>query len=1123
MTHPPPSSGDSPVRANRCAWLTLLILLLVAAPARADAPSDASAVELFETDIRPVLIERCLECHGKEDQSGELRVDSREFLLKGGENGRVIVPGHPEQSRLVEAIRRSGDLEMPPSGPKLTDAQIAAFETWIRLGAPWPDSTKQLVSAKETAAVDHWAFQPVRKPEIPAASGSEWIRTPIDAFVLRKLNDAGLSPSPEADRRALIRRATYTLTGLPPTPEEVDAFVADDSPDAWERLIDRLLESPQYGEQWARHWLDVARYSDTKGYVYAREERFWVHAWVYRDWVVQALNEDLPYDRFLLLQIAADQVDERETDDLAAMGFLTLGRRFLGVERDIIDDRIDVVTRGTMGLTVGCARCHDHKYDPIPTTDYYALYGVFDSSAERLVPIDEQPAGDEAFRKGLHERQDKLAARLAEAREESSARARSRIADYLHAQTELQKYPPQGFDQVFQKSDLLPDFVRRWERYLFEAGRRNDPVFVPWHALAAIDKEDFADRAAVVTQELQQRSAGEVNPLVLEAFATPPASFDEVIDRYVALFQQVDADWTKQLDDAKAAEAPAPEQLSEPAAEQLRQVLYGPQAPCVVPDLPVVHLEGLFDSGTLTQIWKLQGEVDRWIINSGTRARYALTLVDRPAPVTPRVFRRGNPQNLGEPIPRRFLSVLADDDEGRFKHGSGRLELAQQIIDPANPLTARVIVNRVWAHHFGQGLVTTPSDFGLRALPPSHPELLDWLTTYFIDSGWSLKALHRLILLSSAFRQSSAAPASEADLALVRKVDPDNRLLWRMNAHRLTFEELRDSTLAAAGELDPSVGGKPADLFADPSPPRRTLYGRIDRQFLPGTLRVFDFANPDLHIPQRSETTVPQQALFFLNDQLMLQRVRQLAETVTADRTPDQAVRELFRRVLQRQPTETELSEALKLVDAASRQESPIVRPTVADWQYGYGGYDESSQQVTGFTKIPYFNGAAWQGGPKWPDPKLGWVQLTADGGHPGNDRQHASVRRWTAPRDMTVSIRSHLKQEAAPGDGIRAFIVSSRAGLLQSASIHKSETDLNVDAFDVAAGETIDFVVDIGDILNSDQYQWHATIAQAAGTPDAVTWDSRLDFTVDTVSPLDEWEQLAQVLLCTNEFLFVD
>ncbi|WP_197443749.1 PSD1 and planctomycete cytochrome C domain-containing protein [Maioricimonas rarisocia] len=1118
MIHPPSPSSSRPL--TRTAAITLgALLTALTSFAAADTPAE----ELFETHIRPVLVERCLECHGKDDQSGELRLDSRSSTLKGGEGGAVIVPGHPEQSRLIEAIRQTGDLEMPPSGPKLTDDQIAAFETWIRLGAPWPETTKQLVSAKETAAQDHWAFQPVGQPAIPMATDSDWVHTPIDAFVLRKLHEAGLSPSPEADRRTLIRRATYTLTGLPPAPEEVDAFVRDESPDAWEQLVDRLLESPHYGEQWARHWLDVARYSDTKGYVYAREERFWVHAWVYRDWVVQALNNDLPYDRFLLLQLAADQVEDRDTADLAAMGFLTLGRRFLGVERDIIDDRIDVVTRGTMGLTVGCARCHDHKYDPIPTTDYYALYGVFDSSAERLVPVDEEPAGDEAFQQGLKERQQKLASRLAEAREESSARARSRIADYLHAQTELHKYPPQGFDQIFQKSDLLPDFVRRWERYLFEAGRRNDPVFVPWHAFAELPEDDFAARAAAVTKELQQRPTGEINPLVLEAFAAPPATFGEAIDRYAALFQQIEADWQQQLKEAKSSEAAPPEQLPSPAAEQLRQVLYGPQAPSVVPDQPVVHLEGLFDSGTLTQVWKLQGEVDRWIINARPPARYALTLIDRPVPTTPRVFVRGNPQNLGEAIPRRFLSVLADADEGRFEQGSGRLELARAIIDPENPLTARVIVNRVWAHHFGQGLVTTPSDFGLRAEPPSHPQLLDWLTTDFVENGWSLKRLHRLILLSSTFRQSSAAPASEADRQRIRQIDPDNRLLSRMNAHRLTFEEFRDATLAATGELDLSVGGKPSDLFAHPSPRRRTLYGRIDRQYLPGTLRVFDFANPDLHTPQRSETTVPQQALFFLNDDLMLARVRALADAAAQQSSPEQAVNELFRRVLQREPTDSERAEALALVDAASRQEAPIVRPTVADWQYGYGAFDESSQRVTGFTALPHFNGAAWQGGPKWPDPKLGWVQLTADGGHPGNDRQHACVRRWTAPHDMTVSIRSHLRQEAAPGDGIRAFVVSSRAGLLQSASIHKSETDLDVDAIDVAAGETIDFLVDIGDVLNSDQYFWQATIAQAAGTPDAVTWDSRLDFTHDTVTPLNEWEQLAQVLLCTNEFLFVD
>lgn len=1083
------------------------------------AAEDAS--DFFETEIRPWLVEKCSGCHGAKKQSGGLRVDSRNALLKGGDGGPVLVPGNVTGSLIVKAVRRDGDLKMPPDN-KLDDREIRSLEKWIELGAPWPESAATIATGSPNAAEDHWAFQPVHEPLIPAVSNGNWVQSPVDAFVLAKLEQNGLSPSPEADRRTLIRRVSYCLTGLPPTEEDVDQFVNDNDPTAYQGLVNRLLDSPHYGEQWARHWLDVARYSDTKGYVYAREERFWTHAWTYRDWVVRALNQDMPYDRFLLLQLAADQVNQREQGDLAAMGFLTLGRRFLGVRNLIFDDRIDVVTRGMMGLTVGCARCHDHKYDPIPTADYYSLYGIFASCAERLVCLDDS-AGDDAYKSELQKRQQNLQAKLANYREQSSARARSRIADYLHAQTELHKYPADGFDQVFQKSDLLPAFVRRWETYLHEADRRRDPVFTAWHAYARLPKETFAQQAAKVTRQLLQDADNVVNPIVAVAFAESPASFQEVIQRYAEVFAKIDMDWKSALARAKRDNKTPPLKLSDRAAEQIRRVLYGPGAPCQVPDLPIVHTETFFDSASCTELWKLQGEVDRWIIRSKVEAPYALTLVDRQVPAEPRIFRRGDPIKKGKNVPRQFLALLSGKNRTPFQHGSGRLELAQAIIDPDNPLTARVIVNRVWSHHFGQGLVTSPSDFGTRANPPSHPKLLDWLTSRFVEEGWSLKKLHRWILLSAAFRQAMTGPKEPAARQLAIKLDPDNRLLWRANERRLTFEEIRDSMLVTAGELDDKPGGKPVELFKRPFPKRRTLYGLVDRQFLPGTLRVFDFANPDLHIAQRRETTVPQQALFFLNHPLVLERARALATICESEPVERERVRAMFHRVMQRDPSEAETAEALQLVHAAGEAGTPPQRAAVAEWSYGYGAFDESSERVKGFTALPHFTGTAWQGGPNWPDQALGWVQLTAGGGHPGNDRKHAAVRRWTAPHAMSVQVGSKLVHEAAPGDGIRAFVVSSRAGLLQSATIHQKTVELNVEPLDVEAGETIDFVVDIGQVLNSDQYLWEATISEIANSVDCTSWNSKQDFPAGTSNKLKPWEQLAHVLFCTNEFLFVD
>ncbi len=1077
--------------------------------------------DFFENNVRPLLAERCVKCHGAEKQSGGLRLDSADGLQKGGDSGQAVVAGNADESLLLAAVRYGDDLQMPPDA-RLKDAEVNMLAHWIATGAHWPPAATVQSSASDPAS-RHWAFQPVQSPTPPTLETSDaaekaFLRNPIDAFVLRRLQQANLTHSPEADRRTLIRRVTYTLTGLPPTPDEVEAFVADTGADAYDRLVERLLDSPAYGEQWARHWLDVARYSDSKGYVYAREERFWVHAWTYRDWVVNAFNSDMPYDRFLLLQIAADQAPDRRDIDLAAMGFLTLGRRFLGVQRDIIDDRIDVVTRGTMSLTVGCARCHDHKYDPIPTADYYSLYGVFASSRERITQLSPPDRASESmreFQQELAARQAKLDALLQERRASTSDRVRSRVGDYLRAQFELEKYPEEGFDQVIATSDLLPSFVRRWQDHLRRAQQNDDRVFSLWRAYLPDSPSALGDHPAPPTSVM--------NPLVAAAFSTPPESREELIQRYAELFAKIDQQWKDSLEEAEQAQQDAPTALTDPAAEELRQVLYGPGSPCVVPDEPVVHTEYDFDSATCNELWKLQGEVDRWIINSPAPAPFAVILEDRERPMTPRIFRRGNPAQKGEEVPRQFLQLMDGEDRQPFQQGSGRWELAQRIIDPGNPLTARVMVNRVWAHHFGAGLVATPGDFGTRAAAPSHPELLDWLATQLIADGWSLKALHRRIVCSGVFRQSSAGPANPERLARARQMDPANRMLWRMNSHRLSFEEMRDSMLQASAQLDHAVGGKPASLFNEPFPRRRTLYGTVDRQFLPSALRVFDFANPDLHTPQRSATTVPQQALFLMNHPLALQQARALADQVQDAGNAEAIVTALYRRVLQRRPSEQQLREASAYLQTALAPEAQKPPETSAQWSYGFGALDETQGRVASFTPLPHFTGSAWQGGAAWPDAKLGWVQLTATGGHPGNDRDHACIRRWTAPNAMTVSVNSQVRHEAKPGDGVRAFLVSSSKGVLRSATVHEQTADLNVETLEVEAGETLDFLCDIGDVLNSDQHLWRAAIMAEDGQGSPTAWNSESDFTHDTTQLLTPIEQLAQVLLCSNEFLFVD
>ena len=1138
--------------------LVLFVLGSAGWAAESDAVGQRAAEDFFERNVRPVLVTRCVSCHGERKQEGGLRVDSRESLIRGGDRGPALVPGDPVASLLWQAVERKDDLAMPPTGP-IAAAELAALRSWIQDGAVWPVSLGNRSSdVRRPDPATHWAFQPLRQVEPPEVMPvpnlpSDWVRTPVDAFILQKLVEQKLQPAPRAERRTLLRRLSQSLIGLPPTPEEVEQFVNDPASDAYEKQVERLLESPQYGEHWGRFWLDLARYSDTKGYVYAREERFWTHAWTYRDWVVRAFNENLPYDRFLLLQLAADQIADRRPDDLAAMGYLTLGRRFLGVRRDVIDDRIDVISRGTMGLTVSCARCHDHKYDPIPTADYYSLYGILDSCQEQQRVLAESP-GDEAFRTELSKRQEKLSSRLAECIAESSQRARDRLADYLFAQAELHKYPADGFDQIFQKSDLLPAFVRHWEQYLRQSRLADDPIFSLWHAYAALSPEQFAAGEAVPiwktfrmslpaeSGDASGGSAATVDPAgplagsdpqaararLIAAFTTAPQSLREVCDIYGKVFKEVDQAWQAALAAASDAEQ-RPTQLPDPAAEALRRVLYDDSSPCRVPEGPISYCETFFDSGTVTELWKLQGEVDRWLINAPTPVPVALTLVDLQKPVEPRVFLRGNPLRLGDDVPRQFLQLLSGPTREPFQVGSGRGELAHAIASPHNPLTARVLVNRIWARHFDRGLVSTPSDFGLRADPPTHPELLDWLAAEFIREGWDIKQLHRWIVLSSTFQQSSLVDPADPQAIVARKMDPENRWLGRREPHRRTFEELRDAFLVTTQRLDPQVGGKPVTILTAPFTPRRTLYGLVDRQYFPSTLRVFDFANPDLHIAERSETTVPQQALFFLNHPLVLQEARQLAALAKREMEPNVAITRMFQQVYQRDPQPEELDEARRWIDA--EEQSVVKQPVsgkVADWHYGFGRYDEEQQKLVDFQPLPHFTGTAWQGGPALPDGKLGWVHLTATGGHPGNDRAHAAVRRWIAPADMLVTIESKLVHEPAVSDGIRGFIVSGRTGLLASATLQKNTANLSVDKREVQAGETIDFIVDLGSELNSDQFLWEITLrrdgpAAPDGPAAADNWNSRADFTPNTQSQLNPWEQLAQILLCSNEFLFVD
>jgi cytochrome c553 len=679
----------------------------------AEPAPEPAQLEFFEKQVRPLLVKSCFQCHGPDKQRGGLRLDSRAAALTGGDSGSALVPGQPDKSRLVQAVRYASDtLRMPPK-EKLSDQQVAVLTAWVKMGAPWPDAGTPTRTASSAGLQitekdrSFWAFWPVQSVPPPAVKDAAWVRMPLDRFILAELEKKGLHPVPPADRRTLLRRVTFDLIGLPPTPEEIDAFLADHSPDAFARVVDRLLASPHHGERWARHWLDVARYGEDQAHSF--KPRKYPDGFRYRDWVVKAFNSDLPYDRFVLEQIAGDLLDGPDrADRLAATGFFALGPVYYGrATADELDDRVDTLARGFLGLTVACARCHDHKFDPIPTRDYYSLAGVF-------------------------------------------------------ASTDYQEYVLSPSGDIDDKAVQLP-----------------------------------TDRA---TDKNQARK-------------------------------------------------------------------------------PAIHA-----------------------LKEGAQA------------VNLQVHLRGNPATLGEEAPRRFLAILAGNNPPPFRQGSGRLELARAIASKDNPLTARVMVNRIWAHHFGRGIVSTTSNFGSLGERPTHPELLDHLAARLVANGWSVKALHREILLSAAYQSSSQYDKDNA------RIDPDNRLCWRMNRRRLEVEPWRDALLAVAGNLDRTFGGPSQDLEARDNS-RRTLYAAVSRHNLDPVLRLFDFPDPNLTSGQRAETIVPLQQLFVLNSDFMIRQAKGLASRVTAgDGSVEERIHKAFLLAYGRPPRAREVQIGLKFLAGAGNE-----------------------------------------------------------------------------------------------------------------------------------------------------------------------------------------------------------
>ena len=735
------------IAALSCVWLLSAVASLAGAEDAAPPKPDAEGVAFFEAKIRPVLVERCYQCHsaGSEKIKGGLRVDHRDGMVKGGDAGPSVVPGRPDESPLIEAIRYGDEaLRMPPKTP-LPPEQVADFETWVRMGAPDPRDAAPSADGPPAPKMDiekarsFWSFRPVVDPPVPAVKDPAWPKNEVDRFVLARLEAAGLAPVAEADRPTLIRRATFDLTGLPPAPEEVDAFLLDGSPDAFAKVVERLLASPAYGERWGRHWLDLVRYADTAG---CNSDFPVPTAYKYRDYVISAFNTDKPYDRFLKEQVAGDllpgEPKETEAERKIATGYLAIARRFGSSPTEFhltLDDAIDNIGKAFLGLSVSCARCHDHKFDPVPQADYYALYGILDSSKFAYPGL------------------------------ENARRVR---------------------DFVALGSPEEAEGLRKHETEVYDLEVR----------LRRLNKEKNAPPKEGRT----------------------PEAINAEIEGTKARLKELDA-----------------------------------------------HPPGVAKA---------------YAVAEGT-------------PHDAPLFRKGDPVHPGASVPRGFLQILGGQrlPEVVAARESGRMELAGWLVDPANPLTARVMVNRIWQHHFGRGLVATPNDFGARGRPPTNPELLDHLASRFVRDGWSIKAMHRRLMLSRTYQLSAAEDSRAAS------IDPANELHYRHDRRRLSAEEIRDAMLAVAGTLDRSPAGpfplpRESDFrytqhvqFVAPESfdtRRRTVYQIQQRLRRRRILEVFDGADPNVTTPDRPLSTTAIQALYLMNDPFVHDRAGELAGRVEA-------------------------------------------------------------------------------------------------------------------------------------------------------------------------------------------------------------------------------------------------
>ncbi len=837
--------------------------------------------EHFEMKVRPLLAKNCYGCHTQSAMGG-LRMDSREALLKGGKSGTAVVEGKPEESLLVKAIGYTHDrLKMPPAG-KMEAEEIALIANWVRDGAVFPERMMKAAAASADVEISaerraFWSFQPVKRVAPPEVKEKKWVRNEIDRFVLARMEKEGLQPSKFADRRTLLRRASYDLTGLPPTPEETKTFVEDRAANAWEKVVDRLLASPRYGERWGRYWLDVARYADDK--LNSTKDEPYTNSFRYRNWVIDAFNRDMPYSDFVKAQIAGDLMKSKDPNEFAA------GTGFFALSPEMQDERVDALTRGFLGLTVACAQCHDHKFDPIPTKDFYSLQGIMNASELGETPLtDAKAVADWKAREKEVE--------IVEKRVKEFYETQSRVlGEVLAAETARYLMATQGAGDVV---GLDEETIGRWKKYV-----ASERLYHPF-----LNQFRLLVKAKATAEELLAEAR----------------RFEEKL---------LDIHEEKKLVDEKNKVVlgidPTRNDLSQTqlhAMDRDRTVLWRDMFERSITDAGGAFNYGsgvmYYGKGTIDRFlsghWKTYLEQQKKLEEGKRKALpeqypYLQTLKDKEKPADMKVHVRGDRNNLGDVAPRRFLAVLSGKDRVLFHQGSGRLQLAEAIADDKNPLTSRVIVNRVWQQHFGRGIVNTPSNFGQLGEKPSHPELLDFLAADFVSGGWSLKKLHKRILLSATY-----ALGAEPVAANVSK-DPDNHFFWRANRRRVDAETLRDSLLFASGEIDLKPAEK-AQKLDEETNVKRTVYGFISRRKVDGMLALFDFPNPQATSESRMSTLVPPQRLFLMNSPFVEQRANALAKRLKGSEA--EKVKQAYQLLFCRDPDAAELKLGLQFLAQAN-------------------------------------------------------------------------------------------------------------------------------------------------------------------------------------------------------------